>query len=245
VVAFVKESRAASLSALQDKFNIGSTRASRLLDALQRHGVLNDIDTQQKLECVTPEIPEEVVEEIIKEVIELKPEDIVDSYEIDMDVAELNEGLSISIMEQESNTDASIETELSIKTEPFQEELQEEVTTIKIEKESEINIEEDPTPVIEIAALTEENKLDADVAKVYESISTTVHKNLEKNMLGNPKNNEEQREYSPMNYKERQERLKAPQKNKYSDTQPLSFRNKQPKKNTSNVMSKDLNDIFD
>ncbi|MGW5955912.1 DNA translocase FtsK [Bacillus mycoides] len=245
VVIFVKQSRAASLSALQDKFNIGSTRASRLLDALQRHGVLNDIDTQQKLECVTPEIHEEVVEEIIKEVIELKPEDIVDSYEIDMDVAELNKGLSISIMEQEWNTDASIETELSIKTEPFQEELQEEVNTLQIAEESETDIGEKLIPVIEAVDFTEENKLDDEVAKVYESISATVHKNLEKNMVENTKNTEEQQEYSRMTYKERQERLKAQQKNKYSGAQPLSYRNEQPKKHTSNVMSKELNDIFD
>lgn len=42
VVIFVKQSRAASLSALQDKFNIGYARASRLLDALQRNEVLSD-----------------------------------------------------------------------------------------------------------------------------------------------------------------------------------------------------------
>lgn len=245
VVAFVKESRTASISALQDKFNIGSTRASRLLDALQRNGILQDIETEQKLEFVTPAIQDTVPEETIKEVIKMNSADIEDYHEIPMDVSELNKDLSISIFEQDWNTDASIETELSVRTEPFQEELQEEVTTIEIEKESEINIEKDPTPVIETAALTEENKLDADVAKVYESISTTVYKNLEKNRLGNPKNNEEQREYSPMTYKERQELLKTQQKNKYCNTQPLPYRNEQPKKNTSNVMSKDLNDIFD
>ncbi|QWH64001.1 conjugal transfer protein TraG (plasmid) [Bacillus mycoides] len=245
VVAFVKESRTVSISALQDKFNIGYTRAARLLDALQRNGFLQDIETEQKLEFVTPAIQDTVPEEKIEEVIKMNSADIEDYHVIHMDVSELNKDLSISILEQDWNSDASIETELSVRTEPFQEESQEEVTTIEIEKESEINIEEDPTPVIETAALTEENKLDADVAKVYESISTTVYKNLEKNRLGNPKNNEEQREYSPMTYKERQELLKTQQKNKYSDTQPLPYRNEQPKKNTSNVMSKDLNDIFD
>ncbi|MBE7127592.1 DNA translocase FtsK [Bacillus mycoides] len=245
VVAFVKESRTASISALQDKFNIGYTHASRLIDALQRNGVLQDIETEQKLEFVTPAIQDTVLEEPIEEVIKINSADIEEYHEIHMDVAELNKDLSISISEQDWNTDASIETKLSVRTEPSQEELPKEVTTIEIEKESEINIEEDPTPVIETAALTEENKLDADVAKVYESISTTVHKNLEKNMLGNPKNNEEQQEYSPLTYKERQERLKAQQKNKYSNAQPLSYRNEQPKKNTSNVMSKELNDIFD
>ncbi|MGE6594287.1 DNA translocase FtsK, partial [Bacillus mycoides] len=244
VVAFVKESRTASISALQDKFNIGYTRAARLLDALQRNGVLQDIETEQKLEFVTPAIQDTVPEETIEEVIKINSADIEDYHEIHMDVSELNKNLSISILEQDWNTDASIETELSVRTEPFQEELQEEVTTNKIEKESEINIEEDPTPVIETAALTEENKLDADVAKVYESISTTVYKNLEKNRLGNPKNNEEQREYSPMTYKERQELLKTQQKNKYSKTQPLSYRNEQPKKNASNVMSKELDEFF-
>lgn len=64
-------------------------------------------------------------------------------------------------------------------------------------------------------------------------------------MVENTKNTEEQQEYSRMTYKERQERLKAQQKNKYSGAQPLSYRNEQPKKNTSNVMSKELNDIFD
>ncbi len=36
-------------------------------------------------------------------------------------------------------------------------------------------------PSAETLNHTEENKLDEDVAKVYESISITVHENLEKN----------------------------------------------------------------
>lgn len=64
-------------------------------------------------------------------------------------------------------------------------------------------------------------------------------------MVENTRHDEGQGEYKRISYKERQERLKAQQKNKYSDTQPLSYRNEQPKKNISNVMSKELDAFFD
>ena len=59
---------------------------------------------------------------------------------------------------------------------------------------------------------TKENKLDEEVAKVYESISITVHQNLEKNLVENTRNNEEQPAYKHMSYKECQKGLKAKQK---------------------------------
>ncbi|MGM2821014.1 hypothetical protein [Bacillus anthracis] len=86
--------------------------------------------------------------------------------------------------------------------------------------------------------------LEEEVAKVYESISLTVHQNLEKNMIGTIRNDEEQREYKYMSYKEQQNRLKSQQKNKYNNTQSQLNKNEQPKTNISNVMSKSLDDIF-
>jgi hypothetical protein len=53
---------------------------------------------------------------------------------------------------------------------------------------------------------TKENKLDEEVAKVYESISITVHQNLEKNMVENTRNNEEQHEDKHIDYKERKKK---------------------------------------
>ncbi|WP_445662218.1 DNA translocase FtsK [Bacillus sp. FSL R9-9530] len=239
VVAFVKESRTASISALQDKFNIGYTRAARLLDALQRNGVLSDIGTQQKLEFGTSAIQDTVAEETIEEVISINQADIAAYPEIKMDEAELNKDLSISILEQDWNMDTTI------KTEPFLEKLQVDGIAIKIAEQLETNIDVRPNPCTEVVKLPVENRLDAEVAKVYESISTTVYKNLEKNMVENTRHDEGQGEYKRISYKERQERLKAQQKNKYSDTQPLSYRNEQPKKNISNVMSKELDAFFD
>ncbi|EJR29413.1 hypothetical protein III_05914, partial [Bacillus mycoides] len=116
---------------------------------------------------------------------------------------------------------------------------------VTITEEAEAHIEINAIPVTETVNPTVENKLDEEVAKVYESISITVHQNLEKNIVENTEDNEEQHEYKRMSYKERQERLKAQQKNKNRTTQSLLNENEQPKKKTSNVMSKALDDFFD
>lgn len=63
-------------------------------------------------------------------------------------------------------------------------------------------------------------------------------------MIGTIRNDEEQREYKSMSYKEQQNRLKSQQKNKYNNTQSQLNKNEQPKTNISNVMSKSLDDIF-
>ncbi|HFJ9281134.1 DNA translocase FtsK [Bacillus cereus] len=154
VLSFVKESGSISISVLQDTFKISYTRASRLIEALQRNGEL-------------PVIAEETHVEI---------------------------------------------------------------NTVQIE---------------ETLNQTEENKLDEDVAKVYESISITVQENLEKNREDHSKNNEKQPEYKPMSYKERQEHLKSQQKNKNNTSQSLLNKIEKPKQKTSNVMSKELNNFFD
>ncbi|PFI79123.1 hypothetical protein COI83_25290 [Bacillus cereus] len=154
VLSFVKESGSISISVLQDTFKISYTRASRLIETLQRNGEL-------------PVIAEETHVEI---------------------------------------------------------------NTVQIE---------------ETLNQTEENKLDEDVAKVYESISITVQENLEKNREDHSKNNEKQPEYKPMSYKERQEHLKSQQKNKNNTSQSLLNKIEKPKQKTSNVMSKELNNFFD
>lgn len=154
VLSFMKESGSISISVLQDTFKISYTRASRLIEALQRNGEL-------------PVIAEETHVEI---------------------------------------------------------------NTVQIE---------------ETLNQTEENKLDEDVAKVYESISITVQENLEKNREDYSKNNEKQPEYKPMSYKERQEHIKSQQKNKNNTSQSLLNKIEKPKQKTSNVMSKELNNFFD
>ncbi|SCN41858.1 TraG/TraD family conjugation protein (TraG/TraD family protein) [Bacillus wiedmannii] len=154
VLRFVKESGSASISVLQDKFKISYTRASRLIEALQRNGEL-------------PVIAEE--------------------------------------------------THVKINTVPIEETLNH----------------------------TEENKLDEDVAKVYESISITVQENLEKNREDHSKNDEKQPEHKRISYKERQEHLKSQQKNKNNTTQSLLNNIEKPKQKTSNAMSKELNNLFD
>ncbi|PEV55302.1 conjugal transfer protein TraG [Bacillus cereus] len=154
VLSFMKESGSIPISVLQDTFKISYTRASRLIEALQRNGEL-------------PVIAEETHVEI---------------------------------------------------------------NTVQIE---------------ETLNQTEENKLDEDVAKVYESISITVQENLEKNREDYSKNNEKQPEYKPMSYKERQEHIKSQQKNKNNTSQSLLNKIKKPKQKTSNVMSKELNNFFD
>ncbi|HGA1022347.1 TPA: DNA translocase FtsK [Bacillus cereus] len=108
-----------------------------------------------------------------------------------------------------------------------------------------ISVLQDTVQIEETLNQTEENKLDEDVAKVYESISITVQENLEKNREDYSKNNEKQPEYKPMSYKERQEHIKSQQKNKNNTSQSLLNKIEKPKQKTSNVMSKELNNFFD
>ncbi|OFC95904.1 hypothetical protein BTGOE6_58240 [Bacillus wiedmannii] len=219
VLAFVKEAGTVPISVVQDKFNISYTRASRLIDALQRNG--------------------------------------------EMPVAELNKELSITMLGQEWANDSIIHSEIPYETEPFHKtppanelpititgegeaetNIESTAIPVTITAETETNVEINTIPVTETVNQTEENKLDEEVAKVYESISITVHQNLEKNMVENTEGNEEQHEYKRISYKERQEHLKAQQNNKNNNTQSLLNKNEEPKTKTSNVMSKSLDDIF-
>ncbi|TCW47068.1 FtsK-like protein [Bacillus thuringiensis] len=249
VVAFVKQAETASIPLLQDTFKISSTRASRLIDALQRTGEMP--------------IAEEDIEEVIN--IEL-PHMMEESHEINMEVADLNEELSTTMLEQDWNKDFIILSGISNETEPLQEEFPADGLPISITGDAETNLESTSIPVtieesvetpVEINAITisdmvnhtGENRLDEEVAKVYESISLTVHQNLEKDMKKRTGIYEEQHEYKPMSYKERQERLKAQQQNNNNNNNnnmqlPLNKIEK-PKQKTPNVMSKELDNLFD
>ncbi|MFC9449990.1 DNA translocase FtsK [Bacillus cereus] len=245
VLSFVKESGSASIPVLQDTFEISYTRASRLIEALHRNGELPVIAEETHLESISTEIKEPVVIKDIEETIDIELPPIDECYEINMEVAELNKELSITMLEQDWNKDSIIHSVIPNETETLFEEFSADEPPVTITEEEETHVKIDTVPVEDMLNHTEENKLDEDVAKVYESISITVQENLEKNREDRSKNDEKQSEYKPMSYKERQERLKSQQKNKNNTSQSLVNKIEKPKQKTSNVMSKELNNFFD
>lgn len=193
----MKESGSISISVLQDTFKISYTRASRLIDALQRNGELPVIAEETHVESISSEIKEPAVKEDIKETIDIALPPMEECYEINMEVAELNKELSITMLEQDWNKDSIIHSVIPVETEPLFEEFPSDglpVTMIgtaetSIESTSlpvtiteleETHVEINTVPIEETLNHIEENKLDEDVAKVYESISITVQENLEK-----------------------------------------------------------------
>ncbi|MED2282502.1 DNA translocase FtsK, partial [Bacillus thuringiensis] len=262
VVSFVKESGSASISILQDTFKISYTNASRLIEALQRNGELPVVAEETHIESISAEITEPVVKEDIEETIDIELLSMGECHEINMEVAELNKELSITMLEQDWNKDSIIHSRIPNDAEPLFEEFPSDGLPVPIIETAETNIESASIPVpvtepdethVEINTIpieetlnhTEGNKLDEDVAKVYESISITVHENLVKNRGVNSRNDEKQPEYKPMSYIERQEHLKSQQKNKNNTTQSLLNNIEKPKQKTSNALSKELNNIFD
>lgn len=245
VLSFVKEARSASIPVLQDTFEISYTRASRLIEALQRNDELPVIAEETHLESISTEIKEPVVKEDIKETIDIELPPMDECYEINMEVAELNKELSITMLEQDWNKDSIIHSVIPNETETLFEEFPSNGPPVTITEAEETHVEINTVPVEEMLNHTEENKLDEDVAKVYESISITVQENLEKNREDHSKNDEKKQEYKPMSYKERQEHLKSQQKNKKNTSQSLLNKIEKPKQKTSNIMSKELNNFFD
>ncbi|HDR4907721.1 TPA: TraM recognition domain-containing protein [Bacillus cereus] len=219
VVAFVKESGNSSIHALQNAFKIDYTRASRLQDALQRNGELPNITKETHREIVGP-----------KKIMEL---------------AERKKEVSNTMLEPKRDIDYPIHLGIPVETDPLQKKLLTEGLITTVLEETKTDMKTNLKPATKTVNPTKENKLDEEVAKVYESISITVHQNLEKNMVENTRNNEEQHEDKHMDYKERKKDLKAKQKNTYNNTNSLLNKNQQQKKNTSNVMSKELDDFFD
>ncbi|HDR7806482.1 TPA: TraM recognition domain-containing protein [Bacillus cereus] len=219
VVAFVKASGNSSIHALQNAFKIDYTRASRLQDALQRNGELPNITKETHREIVGP-----------KKNIEL---------------AERKKEVSNTMLEPKRDIDYPIHLGIPVETDPLQKKLLTEGLITTVLEETKTDMKTNLKPATKTVNPTKENKLDEEVAKVYESISITVHQNLEKNMVENTRNNEEQHEDKHIDYKERKKNLKAKQKNTYNNTNSLLNKNQQQKKNISNVMSKELDDFFD
>ncbi|PEA86587.1 conjugal transfer protein TraG [Bacillus thuringiensis] len=220
------------------------------------------VQEETHIESISTAITEPVINEVIEEVIDIESPLMDECHEINMEVSELNKELSITMLEQDWNTDSIIHSRISDETEPLLEDFPSDGLPVPIIETAEINIESTSIPVtktesdetyVEIITIpiaetlnhTEENKLDEDVAKVYESISITVQENLEKNREDHSKNDEKKQEYKPMSYKERQEHLKSQQKNKKNTSQSLLNKIEKPKQKTSNVMSKELNNFFD
>ncbi|PGO07938.1 conjugal transfer protein TraG [Bacillus cereus] len=262
VLSFVKEAGSASIPVLQDMFEISYTRASRLIEALQRNGELPVISEETHLESISTEIKEPVVKKDNEETIDIELPPMDECYEINMEVAELNKELSITMLKQDWNKDSIIHSVIPDEAETLFEEFPSDGPPVTMIGAAETSIESTSIPVtitepkethVEINTVsigetlnhTEENKLDEDVAKVYESISITVQENLEKNREDHSKNDEKKQEYKPMSYKERQEHLKSQQKNKKNTSQSLLNKIEKPKQKTSNVMSKELNNFFD
>ncbi|WP_088351044.1 DNA translocase FtsK [Bacillus cereus] len=219
VVAFVKESGNSSIHALQNAFKIDYTRASRLQDALQRNGELPNITKETHREIVGPKK--------------------------NMELAERKKEVSNTMLEPKRDIDYPIHLGIPVETDPLQKKLLTEGLITTVLEETKTDMKTNLKPATKTVNPTKENKLDEEVAKVYESISITVHQNLEKNMVENTRNNEEQHEDKHIDYKERKKNLKAKQKNTYNNTNSLLNKNQQQKKNTSNVMSKELDDFFD
>ncbi|WP_272514487.1 DNA translocase FtsK [Bacillus cereus] len=219
VVAFVKESGNSSIHALQNAFKIDYTRASRLQDALQRNGELPNITKETHREIVGPKK--------------------------NMELAERKKEVSNIMLEPKRDINYPIHLGIPVETDPLQKKLLTEGLITTVLEETKTDMKTNLKPATKTVNPTKENKLDEEVAKVYESISITVHQNLEKNMVENIRNNEEQHEDKHMDYKERKKDLKAKQKNTYNNTNSLLNKNQQQKKNTSNVMSKELDDFFD
>lgn len=245
VLSFVKESGSISIPVLQDTFKISYTRASRLIDTLQRNGELPVIAEETHLESISSDIKEPVVKEDIKETIDIELPSMDECHEINMEVAKLNKELSITMLEQDWNKDSIIHSVIPDGTETLFEEFPSDGPPVTITEAEETHVEIKTVPVEEMLNHTEENKLDEDVAKVYESISITVQENLEKNREDHSKNDEKQPEHKRMSYKERQEHLRSQQKNKNNTMQSLVNKIEKPKQKTSNVMSKELNNFFD
>ncbi|MBJ8204915.1 TraM recognition domain-containing protein [Bacillus cereus] len=262
VLSFVKEAGSASIPVLQDTFEISYTRTSRLIEALQRNGELPVITEETHLESISTEIKEPVVKKDNEETIDIELPPMDECYEINMEVAELNKELSITMLKQDWNKDSIIHSVIPDETETLFEEFPSDGPPVTMIGAAETSIESTSIPVtitepeekhVEINTVsigetlnpTEENKLDEDVAKVYESISITVQENLEKNREDHSKNDEKKQEYKPMSYKERQEHLKTQQKNTKNTSQSLLNKIEKPKQKTSNVMSKELNNFFD
>lgn len=219
VVAFVKASGNSSIHALQNAFKIDYTRASRLQDALQRNGELPNITKGTHREIVGPKK--------------------------NMELAERKKEVSNTMLEPKRDIDYPIHLGIPVETDPLQKKLLTEGLITTVLEETKTDMKTNLKPATKTVNPTKENKLDEEVAKVYESISITVHQNLEKNMVENTRNNEEQHEDKHIDYKERKKNLKAKQKNTYNNTNSLLNKNQQQKKNTSNVMSKELDDFFD
>ncbi|WP_144502751.1 TraM recognition domain-containing protein [Bacillus thuringiensis] len=219
VVSFVKESGTASINALQSAFKIDYTRASRLQDALQMNGELLGITKEKQMEIVSPKN--------------------------NMKLAEGNKRSPNTVLEPTRDINYPVHLRIPVETDPLQKKLPTEGLITTISEEAKTNIKTNSMPAIKTVNPTKENKLDEEVAKVYESISITVHQNLQKNIVENTRTNAEQPEYKHMGYSERQKDLKTKQKNNYNNTNSLLNKNQQQKKNTSNVMSKELDDFFD
>ncbi|MBU5219454.1 TraM recognition domain-containing protein [Bacillus albus] len=220
------------------------------------------VQEETNIESISTAITEPVVNEDIVEVIDIESPLMDECHEINLEVAELNKELSVTMLEQDWNTDSIIHSKIPDETEPLLEEFPSDGLPVPIIETAETNIESTSIPVtktesdetcVEINTIpiaetlnhTEENKLDEDVAKVYAAISLTVHQNLEKDMEKKTGIYEEQQEYKLMSYKERQDRLKAQQKNKNNTTQLPLNKIEKPKRKPSNVMSKELDNFFD
>ncbi|TSH97795.1 conjugal transfer protein TraG, partial [Bacillus sp. HY001] len=108
-------------------------------------------------------------------------------YEINMEVAELNKELSITMLEQDWNKDSLIHSAVPDETEPLLEEfppvgipntmigtaetiIESTSIPVTITEPEETHVEINTVPIEETLNHIEENKLDEDVAKVYESI---------------------------------------------------------------------------
>ena len=150
----MKESGSASIPVLQDTFEISYTRASRLIEALQRNGELPIIAEETHLESISTEIKEPVVIKDIEETIDIELPPIDECYEINMEVAELNKELSITMLEQDWNKDSIIHSVIPDETETLFEEFSADEPPVTMIGTAETSIESTSIPV----TITEEEE---------------------------------------------------------------------------------------
>ncbi|PEB54519.1 conjugal transfer protein TraG, partial [Bacillus sp. AFS098217] len=215
-VTYVKETQDASASALKDKFNITDTRATRLIDALERNGIIGQDMRDHDMQ------------------VERLPNDL----EVDVDITELNKDLAYTLAQHEwapPIEQMPLGATIEIKEEPIM------VTEVK-EKES----QEQPTSDSKESNTSKmENILEPEVARIYESISHTIQENIaQESTLQQTDEGKEEQSFSRMTIEERRKYIREQQRKMYVE-EPSVLKEPATKKNTSNASDPHLNNIFD
>lgn len=234
-VTYVRESQNTSASSLKDKFNINDIRANRLIDALERDGILEEI----KGNCKVPDEPLFTEVATTVEVTELPDIDVTELESVDINT--LNEDLAFSISQQDWNA-ATLEQEPFSVVEEHHEEIAMDVYIHEVEGNEQQQLQEELTTKQPTNTVQPENKLEPEVAEVYKSISNTIQKNLEQS-LPEKHEHEEERDFNRMTPAERRKYIREQQRKMLPRGSNIIKENPSQNK-TSNVSHPDFDSIF-